>query len=228
MRVVPSIDISRGMAVKRVRGKDGTGLVLGDPIKIAEELREMGYVSLHLVDLDAAEGKGDNVEVMERVMRGFSEVSVGGGIRDRSRLERFLSAGATKVVMSTLAFTQPDTFRRVVKGYEDRVLISVDYCDDRVLIRGWNESATSLEEAISHVNSLGVRGVIFTYVCNEGTRRGIDLNVGSYAKLIRGEKGYAGGIGSIQDLRELDRMGFNFAIVGMSLYTGVLRGVISV
>ncbi|ABP96084.1 MULTISPECIES: 1-(5-phosphoribosyl)-5-((5-phosphoribosylamino)methylideneamino)imidazole-4-carboxamide isomerase [Metallosphaera] len=228
MKVVPSIDISKGMAVKRVRGREGTGLVLGDPLKIAEELRNMGYTSVHLVDLDAAEGKGDNVEVIERVMKDFSEISVGGGIRDRSRLERFLSSGATKVVMSTLAFTKPDTFRRVVAGYENRVLVSVDYCERKVLIKGWNESAMSFEEAISHVNSLGVRGVIFTYVCNEGTRNGIDPEIGRYVNLVQGEKGYAGGIGSIQDLQELDKMGFHFAIVGMSLYAGVLRGVTSV
>lgn len=212
MKVVPSIDISGGNAVKRIRGKDGTGLVIGNPEVVARGLRSEGYTSLHIVDLDAAEGKGDNISLIERVIRlGFNEVSVGGGVRNRNRLEKLLSMGVTKVVMSTLPFSDPDLFKEVIRDVEDRVLISIDYCDKEVLIRGWSETVLNVDNAVKLVNNFQVRGVIFTYVCNEGTRRGIDPGVRDYVKEVRGERGYAGGIGSVQDLIELNSMGFDFA-----------------
>ncbi|QKQ99534.1 1-(5-phosphoribosyl)-5-((5-phosphoribosylamino)methylideneamino)imidazole-4-carboxamide isomerase [Metallosphaera tengchongensis] len=229
MKVVPSIDISQGKAVKRVKGREGTGLILGDPIKIARELRSFGYDAIHVVDLDAAEGKGDNTSlVVEIVKEGFDHVSVGGGIRTRERLERLISLGVTRVVMSTLPFTMVNDFMKISQGYLDKVMISVDYCGDEVLIKGWKASALSVSKALEIVSSLGVRGVIFTYVCNEGTTMGIDPQVGDYARRVPGERGYAGGIGTFEDLRLLSSMGFDFAIVGMALYTGVLRGVVDV
>ncbi|AEB94448.1 MULTISPECIES: 1-(5-phosphoribosyl)-5-((5-phosphoribosylamino)methylideneamino)imidazole-4-carboxamide isomerase [Metallosphaera] len=229
MRVIPSIDISKGNAVKRIRGREGTGLLLGDPLKISSELRSIGYSSVHVVDLDAAEGKGDNLALIKSIIaQGFEEISVGGGIRDRQKVTKLIELGVTKVVMSTLPFTDPSLFRQATEGFQDNVLVAIDYCNEEVLIRGWKESALTLRKAIQLVNSFNVRGVMFTYVCNEGTQKGIDRDVEKYLNEIKGEKGYAGGVGSLEDLIKLRDMGFDYAIVGMSLYGGVIRGVKSV
>jgi phosphoribosylformimino-5-aminoimidazole carboxamide ribotide isomerase len=228
VKVVPSVDISGGKAVKRIKGKRDTGLQLGDPVAVASELRKMGYDSIHVVDLDAAEGIGNNWRhVLDIIKVGFLRVTVGGGIRDRERLNSILKESSTIAVMSTLPFTEPEKFREAVRGVEDRVMISVDYCGDHIFVKGWNEGVKA-SVAIDKLNGFKVRGFIFTYVCNEGTKGGIDERIGGWLKLICGEKGYAGGIASTEDLRRLKEMGFDFAIVGMALYIGAIRGVLNV
>ncbi|MGC9105940.1 MAG: 1-(5-phosphoribosyl)-5-((5-phosphoribosylamino)methylideneamino)imidazole-4-carboxamide isomerase [Thermoprotei archaeon] len=229
MKVLPSVDISEGKAVKRIQGKRGTGLVLGDPRKVAEEIYSMGYKHLHVVDLDAAEGVGDNSEFVRDIVKiGFEWVQVGGGVRDSARASKLLSQGASAVIMSTLPFTDPKKFETVVKEVgPEKVLVSVDYdSQGYVLIKGWTERSLRMESAIASLPE--VRGVILTFVDKEGTTGGIDPNAGKWARLIKGLKEYAGGISSPEDLASLKSMGFDYAVVGMAFYTGRVRGIVEV
>lgn len=226
MDVVPSIDISEGKVVKRVKGKRNTGIVVGDPVKIAEEIYAEGYNFVHVVDLDAAEGVGDNEKIIYEIARiGFKKLEVGGGIRDYKKASRLISLGASSIVISSLPFTNLDEFKKITDDLGEYVMLSVDYCDDKVLIKGWKDSVGTVSEVLGFFSSYKNRGVIFTYVCNEGTKMGIDENIDKYLLRVKGIKGYAGGIGSISDLVKLKQKGVDFAIVGMSFYSGILRGI---
>lgn len=226
MYVVPSIDISEGKAVKRIKGKKGSGIVLGDPVKIAEEIYNEGYEFVHIVDLDAAEGTGENEKIIALIAKiGFKQLEVGGGIRSYEKAMRLISLGVSSVVISSLPFINPLEFEKVAKNIGNYVMASIDYCEEKVLIKGWKEDAGTVNDTLKFLSQYNLKGVIFTYVCKEGTREGIDENVGKYVSQIKGLKGYAGGIGSFNDLIKLKEKGLDFAIVGMSFYTGVLKGV---
>ena len=225
LEVMPSIDISGGIAVKRVRGQRGTGLILGDPLRLAQEVYGDGYDKVHIVDLDAAEGVGSNEDVIRRICRevGFSHVQVGGGIRSIEKARRLLR-DCDYIVVSTLPVTDPSEFEELVREVgRDRVLVSIDYDEQgNVLIRGWRErGSVKVEDLLS----LDVYGFIFTYIPREGTGEGIDESVRLYASRVRGVREYAGGINTVNDLVRLREFGFNYAIVGMSFYNGALRGV---
>lgn len=225
LKVLPSIDISEGKAVKRIKGKRGTGLVLGNPINIAYKIYEEGYDYLHVVDLDSAEEYGNNEEYIKEICKmGFKWVQVGGGIRDEEKAKRIVSYDCSALVISTLPIKSPDTFKKILSEIgKEKILLSVDYdSSGYVLIRGWKEKSLRVMDFILSFES---SGYIFTYVENEGTRRGIDSSVRDYVSKIYKTKEYAGGIGSIEDLYKLKEYGFNYAIIGMSYYNGTLRGV---
>jgi len=226
--VMPSIDVSEGKAVKRVRGVRGSGIVVGDPIDIAAELYSSGYEYIHLVDLDAAEGRGDNEDVVRRITEmGFRWVQVGGGIRSLEKASRILSLGASAIVVSTTFYRDVNLFNNILNSVGgEKVLISIDYDSSRrVYISGWSEGYIQLKQAVDMVSNYGVLGVLFTFISNEGTLKGIDRDVCSYAAKVSMLKEYAGGIASLDDLKYLKSCGFNFGVIGMALYQGILRGV---
>ncbi|AEE94033.1 histidine biosynthesis protein [Acidianus hospitalis W1] len=226
MYVVPSIDISQGKAVKRVRGVKGTGIIIGDPIKVAENIYSLGYDTVHIVDLDAAENLGNNEEIIAGIARiGFKRIEVGGGIRSIEKANRMLSLGITEIVVSSILFTNKEEFDKMSELLGDRLFFSIDYCEGKTLIKGWKEEAKSVDETISLLKNYDIKGVIFTYVCNEGTKKGIDENISMYSSRVNKLKGYAGGINNINDLLKLKESKIDFAIVGMSFYSGSLKGV---
>ncbi len=228
MKVIPSIDLSSGKAVKRVRGIRGSGLVVGDAIKVAENLYELGYEALHIVDLDAAEGCGDNEGLIKALTNlGFKWLQVGGGVRDSVKAQRLLSYGASSIVVSTIFYEDRQLFEEmlnVIGG--EKVLIAVDYDEDLTIrMRGWGKRGMSIDVALSDINSYSVLGVIFTYVGVEGTEGGVDRKVQNFVMRVNGLKEYAGGISSMDDLKFLKDVGMDYAIVGMAMYRGSLLGV---
>ncbi len=228
MIVMPSIDLSEGRVVKRVRGVRGSGIVVGDPIKIASELYSLGYSHIHIVDLDAAEDRGLNDYIIKDIAGiGFKWIQVGGGIRDFNRASKLISYGASAIVISTIFFTDRRKFDEVYRGIGwEKILISIDYNDSRnVMIRGWSTTVIDLDTAVELVKDAGVLGAVFTYIPTEGTCMGVDRGIGRYISVINGLKEYAGGVATYDDLLFLRNSGFDYVIVGMALYRGCLRGV---
>ncbi|MEM1898848.1 MAG: 1-(5-phosphoribosyl)-5-((5-phosphoribosylamino)methylideneamino)imidazole-4-carboxamide isomerase [Sulfolobales archaeon] len=228
MKIVPSIDLSSGKAVKRVKGVRGSELVVGDPIKVGEKLYELGYEALHIVDLDAAEGHGDNEDVVKVLTTlGFKWVQVGGGIRNCMKAQRLLSYGASSIVISTMFYENRRLFEELVSlvGGE-KILIAVDY-DENLIVRtrGWVGRGVHVDEALNDVNNYNVLGVVFTYIGSEGTVGGVDRKIQNLVVRVRGLKEYAGGISGLDDLRFLKEVGIDYAIVGMAIYRGSLVGV---
>lgn len=229
LEVLPSIDISNGYAVKRIRGRRGSGLIIGKAIDVAKDIYNQGYEKVHIVDLDAAESIGNNESTVKEITKiGFKMMQVGGGIRSLEKANRLLSYGVTYVVLSTLVFIDTISARNIVDciGHE-KTIFSIDYdSEGKVLIKGWNEKGKSVYDAINIVNEINPFGVVFTYVGNEGLMTGIDENVKKYATEVNVRtKEYSGGVRDVNDLLKLKEYGFNYAIVGMSFYTGSLRGV---
>ncbi len=226
MDVVPSIDISQGKAVKRIKGIKGSGLILGDPVKVAEDIYSLGYDFVHIVDLDSAEGTGNNEDKIKEILKiGFSRIEVGGGIRSVEKANKLLSLGVRDVIVSSILFTNKTEFDKMSELFGDKLFFSIDYCEGKVLIKGWKEEAKSVDETLSILENYNIKGVIFTYVCNEGTKMGIDENISKYSARVNKIKGYAGGINNVKDLLKLKESKIDFAIVGMAFYSGNLRGV---
>lgn len=228
MIVMPSIDVSGGRAVKRVRGVKGSGIVVGDPIEIADELYSHGYDCIHIVDLDAVEGTGSNDYIVKSVAGiGFKWIQVGGGIRSVDRASKLISYGASAIVLSTVFFIDRKRFYEIYDSVGwDKILISIDYdANHNVMIKGWSTAAMDLSSAIRLVERVKVLGAVFTYIQAEGTCTGVDRAIREYISSLNGLREYAGGVATHDDLLFLKSVGFDYVIIGMALYKGHLKGV---
>ncbi|ADM28379.1 1-(5-phosphoribosyl)-5-((5-phosphoribosylamino)methylideneamino) imidazole-4-carboxamide isomerase [Ignisphaera aggregans DSM 17230] len=226
--IMPSIDISDGKAVKRIRGIRGSGIVVGNPIDIASKLYSDGYEYIHVVDLDAAEGRGDNENIIKEIVKiGFKWIQVGGGIRSIEKASRLLSYNVSAIVISTIFYTDTNLFRAILNSIGgEKILVAIDYnSNGNVYIAGWNRGVTTIASALDMIRNYNILGTLFTYISNEGTVKGIDRSICFYASKLDILKEYAGGVSSIEDLVYLKSCGFRFAVIGMALYQGILRGV---
>jgi len=227
MIVIPSIDISNGKVVKRIRGKRGSGIEVGDVLDVAKEIYDLGYEHLHVVDLDAAEGIGDNEEKIVQIFKfGFKWIQVGGGIRSLDKALR-ISRFSSVIVISTLPFTNPEEFKKILSVIGgDKILLSLDYDEDHYIrIKGWSERLNIKVKDFLINRKFDVKGFLFTYIPNEGSMMGVDRKLRDYIDYATGLKEYAGGISSFNDILELKNAGFDYAIVGMAFYKGSLKGV---
>jgi phosphoribosylformimino-5-aminoimidazole carboxamide ribotide isomerase len=225
MRVVPSIDLEGWRAVKRVRGRPGSGLSLGDPLALLEKLAGAGFRKVHIVDLDgAARGRLSAAAlrlVGEAASMGLS-VRAGGGVRSLRDAEMLCDAGASEVIVATLWAKAPAEASRVASMTRCRGVAAVDVGGGAVLVSGWRErGGLGLKEALRSVGSLGFRAALVTDVDSEGTLSGVNPSLALEAR--RGFKGllyYAGGVAGERDLELLDEIGVDEAVLGMALYTG--------
>jgi phosphoribosylformimino-5-aminoimidazole carboxamide ribotide isomerase len=227
VKLIPTLDVSKGVAVKRVKGVPGTGLSLGSPKDVAQWILDMGYESLHIVDLDAAAEEGRNTEQLIEVLRlPFKWIQIGGGIRDVEVASLYLRAGASALVLSTLPFTDPVRFRSILANIGgDKLLVSIDYSDGKTLLKGWRKEGIPLERAIEIVSEFKLRGTILTHVSREGTKSGVEPEALKLAPALPGIREYAGGVAELSHLLQLKEAGFHAALVGMAFYDGKLRGV---
>ncbi len=225
MLVIPSIDIHRGKCVKWVRGQPGTGKVIGDPVEVAMKWIHEGATWLHVVDLDAARGEGDNfnrvVEILASV-GGLARVQVGGGIRTKERAFELLGVGADRVILGTLATENAELLREIVeKAGKERVMVALDSSRGRVVRRGWKEKTEfSPLELARGFERLGV-GILYTEVDTEGTQAGLRSKLASeLIRSVRVPVFLAGGIATLEDIRRARDWGAAGVILGMALYEG--------
>ncbi len=226
MIVVPAIDLRDGYCVQLRGGDYGSELLrLEDPVSIAARWRDRGFSTLHVVDLDAATGRGSNAAVIEAIC-GLPDVSVhaGGGVRDDAEAARILDAGASSVLVGTRAVTDPDWFAALATANPGRVSLAVDVRGEAVTTEGWLVTTGSvLTDVVADTARLPLHQVVVTAVNVEGGLAGPDLAV---VELARGAThhrlGIAGGISSRADVTALLVRGVDAAIVGTALYTGAL------
>ena len=227
MRVFPSIDISEGKAVKRVRGIRGTGLVIGEPREVARRWLNEGAEGLHVVDLDAASaGRLVNFEKVKEVLEEAKDlwVQVAGGIRRVEDARKYIDAGASAVVVGTKAVVDPDFLDALDKEIgRDKVIVAVDNKGGKVAIKGWEVEALSLDEYLKILKDKPFSYLLYTYIPTEGTLKGVDLEGVRKVKALGRLVEYAGGIGSLEDLRKLKEEGVYAAILGMALYSGKIK-----
>ncbi len=222
--VFPCIDIQRGRAVRLLEGRaEDETVYFEDPLEAAHKWAEGGANWLHLVDLDAAFGHGDNREVISRLSANLScRLEVGGGVRDLASAEALL-AQVERVIIGTAAITEPELLDALLSRYEPhRIAVSIDARNGLVAMRGWTEtSALSAREVARRVTEQGVTHIIYTDIARDGTLMGVDPEPVSLMRaacphtLIAG-----GGVASDADLELYESLGLDGAIVGKALYEG--------
>jgi phosphoribosylformimino-5-aminoimidazole carboxamide ribotide isomerase len=233
MIVLPAIDLRAGHCVQLVGGSyDAEQVRLDDPGRVARSWAEQGFRQLHVVDLDAATGRGSNEAVVRDVIREFAgavlddapDVQAGGGVRDEDAIERLLGDGARRVVVGTRALEDPDWLEEMAHRFPGELVVAADVRDRRVVTRGWERTLPrNVLDVVEELNTLPLAGVMVTAVHREGQLQGTDLPLMEDVAESSAFPVYAsGGVTTIDELRALADRGVAAAIVGMALYTGVL------
>jgi phosphoribosylformimino-5-aminoimidazole carboxamide ribotide isomerase len=226
MIVIPAVDLRGGHCVQLVGGDYADERVrLEDPAAVAREWARTGFSRLHVVDLDAATGRGSNRDVIRDILREATvPVQVGGGIRDEAQIEQLLDDGATWVVVGTRAVEDESWRTEMALRFPGRLIIAADVRERAVVTRGW--AATSSHDVLDFVQSLDglpLGGLLVTAVHLEGQLRGTDLPLMEDVAEASGWPVLAsGGVTSADDLRALEHRGLAGAVLGMALYTGAL------
>lgn len=226
MRLFAAVDLAEGRAVQLVGGQPGSERVSRpDPVAVAREWRERGLPMLHLVDLDAALGRGENRAILTRILElPGVECQVGGGVRHAEDVEYWLAAGAARVIVGTRALRDPAWLADLAPRFPGRLVVAADARAGRLLSHGWQvEEERDADAWIEELNALPLGGLLVTDVGREGRMAGVDA--ARYADLAARSAHpllAAGGVADVGDLRALARAGVAAAVLGMALYTGAV------
>ena len=228
MKLYPAIDIRGGRAVRLLRGDyESMTVYAEDPVSVALSFREAGAQSLHLVDLDGAkDGTTASFDLIGRIIRETGLfVEVGGGIRDRDRILRYLEVGASRVILGTAALADPDFAEASAREFGRAIAVGVDARDGKVATHGWlSVSDVDSFAFCREMYGRGVSTVIYTDIACDGAMSGTNLSAYERLSEIRGLKVIAsGGISSLGELKTLSEMGVYGAILGKSIYTGAIK-----
>ncbi|MDI6855507.1 MAG: 1-(5-phosphoribosyl)-5-[(5-phosphoribosylamino)methylideneamino]imidazole-4-carboxamide isomerase [Candidatus Thermoplasmatota archaeon] len=222
MKIIPSIDLHNGKVVKLLHGKLNTGIVLKESaLELAIKWREEGADWLHLVDLDAALGIGNNLKTIEEIIEKVDiKVQVGGGIRATEKACELLEKGANRIIVGTRAVIDIDWLKELASKLGSKIIVAVDSKNDKILVKGWQEnSGKNLAEYVKDVEKLNLCGFLYTNIKTEGSLKGIELEpIKKLRKLTSKEILVSGGICRIEDLKKLHQIGIDGAVLGMALY----------
>ncbi|WP_419817171.1 bifunctional 1-(5-phosphoribosyl)-5-((5-phosphoribosylamino)methylideneamino)imidazole-4-carboxamide isomerase/phosphoribosylanthranilate isomerase PriA [Glaciibacter flavus] len=224
--LLPAVDVADGKAVRLTQGEAGTETSYGDPVDAAADWVEQGAEWIHLVDLDAAFGRGDNRDVLRRVMRHVDGVHVelSGGIRDDKSLDAALDLGAKRVNLGTAALENPEWAASAIARYGEAIAVGLDVRGTTLAARGWTREGGDLWEVLARLEDAGCARYVVTDVTKDGTLQGPNLELLERV-MERTERPVvaSGGISSLDDiaaLRDLVPRGLEGAIVGKALYAG--------
>ncbi len=225
LTLLPAVDVAGGQAVRLVQGAAGTETGYGDPMEAALAWQRSGADWIHLVDLDAAFGRGSNAALLAKVVGRLDvNVELSGGIRDDASLAAALATGCTRVNIGTAALENPDWVRSVIARNGDRIAVGLDVRGTRLAARGWTSEGGDLYETLGRFDADGCARYVITDVTKDGTLRGpnLDLLRAVCARTTRPVVA-SGGVSSLADLRAiaaLVTLGVEGAIVGKALYAG--------
>ncbi len=227
MLVIPAIDLFGGRCVRLVKGDYGNPTVYSDdPMDVVDEFVRAGAEHLHLVDLDAARGSGDNRAVIESIVRRHDlKVQVAGGVRTAEAVEAWLSAGAHAVVMGTAAVREPRLLERCARRHPARILSALDVRDEKAAVSGWTETEpVMIGSLLARWDKLPLAGVILTCIDRDGTLSGPDLVTLLKARSMTGlPVQYSGGVSSLDDIAKVTSAGAQAVILGKALYEGRIQ-----
>lgn len=228
INVIPCVDIQRGRAVRLYQGDPAKETVYFDsPLIAAQHWVSSGAAQVHLVDLDAATGTGSNAALILSIAQTLGvPTEVGGGVRSLEAARTLLSGGVGRVVVGTVAVTQPRILDAMLLEFgAERIVVSVDAKDGLVAVKGWLEtSAVQAVDLAARVWDVGVRTLIYTDITRDGTLEGLDAPpLATMRGVWRGELIAGGGVRDAADLKLLEALGVEGAIVGRALYEGTLE-----
>ena len=223
LELLPAVDVADGQAVRLVQGAAGSETSYGDPMAAALAWQQAGAQWIHLVDLDAAFGRGSNRELLAAVVAAVDcKVELSGGIRDDASLRAALATGCTRVNIGTAALEDPDWCGRAIAEHGDRIAVGLDVRGTTLAARGWTQEGGDLWEVLARLERQGCPRYVVTDVTKDGTLRGpnLDLLREVCARTDRPVLA-SGGVSSLDDLRaiaSLVPLGVEGAIVGKALY----------
>jgi 1-(5-phosphoribosyl)-5-[(5-phosphoribosylamino)methylideneamino] imidazole-4-carboxamide isomerase/N-(5'phosphoribosyl)anthranilate isomerase len=225
LELLPAVDVKDGRAVRLVQGELSAQTAYGSPLDAALDFQSSGAEWIHLVDLDAAFGTGENSELLAEVVGRLDiKVELSGGIRDDESLRKALATGCTRVNLGTAALENPEWTARVIAEFGDRIAVGLDVRGHTLAARGWTEEGGDLFETISRLEGDGCPRYVLTDVTKDGTLQGPNLELLREVCAVTKKPVIAsGGISSLADiaaLQELRSIGVEGAIVGKALYAG--------
>ncbi len=227
MQLIPAIDLMNGKIVRLTRGDPKTAKVysqFGGPVETAKKWQLEGAAKLHIIDLDAALGMGNNLPVIADIAENVDlPIQVGGGIREIGAAEKVLKLGVSQVILGALAFSDPVAVTQIQKEFGAKaVIVALDNRDGKVMVEGWKTAtALGMREALEKFVALGVKVFLVTSITKDGTLSGPDLTTLREAcQYTNAEVIAAGGIGGLNDLAALKRVGVAGAVIGKALYEG--------
>lgn len=225
LTLLPAVDVQNGQAVQLTQGVAGSEKVFGDPLAAALRWQDAGAEWLHLVDLDAAFGRGSNAELIAGITERLDlNVELSGGLRDDESLARALATGCRRVNLGTAALENPAWCERVIGEHGDRIGIAIDVRGSRLAARGWVREGGDWAEAVQRLTAAGCSTFVVTDVASDGMLTGPNLDLlRQVAGLTDAQVIASGGIAQLSDLealRGLVELGVTGAIIGTALYVG--------
>ena len=223
--LLPAVDVADGRAVRLVQGRAGTETSYGSPLQAALDFQAAGARWIHLVDLDAAFGRGSNAALLAEVVGALDiDVELSGGIRDDGSLAAAMATGCRRVNIGTAALEDPDWCASAIARYGDRVAVGLDVRGRTLAARGWTRDGGDLFEVLARLDEQGCARYVVTDVTKDGTLRGPNLELLQQVCAATDAPVVAsGGVSSLDDLVALAGLagiGVEGAIVGKALYAG--------
>ncbi len=225
LQLLPAVDVADGQAVRLVQGEAGSETAYGDPLEAALTWQRDGAEWVHLVDLDAAFGRGSNHDQLAEVVRKLDvAVELSGGIRDEDTLLRALATGAARVNLGTAALENPEWCRRIIGEHGDKIAVGLDVRGTTLAARGWTREGGDLWEVLERLEKDGCPRYVVTDVTKDGTLQGPNIALlRNVAERTDAPVIASGGVSSLDDLRAiaaLTDIGVEGAIIGKALYAG--------
>jgi len=225
LELLPAVDVKEGRAVRLVQGELSAETAYGNPLEVALEFQAAGAEWLHLVDLDAAFGRGENSALLAEVVGKLDiKVELSGGIRDDESLRRALATGCTRINLGTAALENPEWTAKVISEFGDRIAVGLDVRGHVLAARGWTKEGGDLFETIERLERDGCARYVVTDVTKDGTLQGPNVQllqeVCSVTKMPVVASGGISSLADIESLMALNAMGVEGAIVGKALYAG--------
>ena len=225
LELLPAVDVADGQAVRLVQGEAGSETSYGDPLAAARAWQNAGAEWIHLVDLDAAFGRGSNRELLASVVGKLDvQVEMSGGIRDDESLEAALATGCRRVNLGTAALENPDWVRGAIARHGDKIAVGLDVRGTTLSARGWTQDGGEQFEVLARLDADGCARYVVTDVRRDGTLTGPNLELLQAVCAATDKPVVAsGGVSSLDDLRAIATLvpeGVEGAIVGKALYAG--------
>lgn len=225
LELLPAVDVQNGQAVRLVQGEYGTATNYGDPFDAAMGWQQAGAEWLHLVDLDAAFGHGNNREIIRRITTELGiKIELSGGLRDDSSLDEALAMGASRVNLGTAALEDPAWTAKVIEKYGPKIAVGLDVRGEKLAARGWVEEGGNLWDVLEQLEVAGCARYVVTDITKDGTLTGPNTELLTQISQKTGKPVIAsGGISTLGDIAKLSSMvnaGIEGAIIGKALYAG--------
>lgn len=226
MKIFPAIDVVSSQVVRLTHGDFNSMKVYSpDPADVARVFKSKGAECVHIVDLEGAKtGLTPNFEVISKILKIGLFSEVGGGIRDKETVKKYLDAGANRVILSTAAIENPDFLSECINDFGERIAVGADVSEGKIAVRGWLENSnTGLTEFAEKIQSIGVRTLICTDISRDGEMRGANLEL--YRQLTSSlnlEIIASGGVTNVKEIKELKNCGAAGAIIGKAWYEGLI------